>query len=82
MNEIRPPQADDNKPLKALIFDSIYDSYRGVIVYVRVMEGKIKAGDTMRMMSTGAEFTVVEVGIYACNLYGKNGELTSGRLDI
>nr|MBP8776240.1 GTP-binding protein [Eubacterium sp.] len=62
VNEIKPPQGDDNKPLKALIFDSVYDSYRGVIVYVRIMDGKIKAGDTMRMMATGAEFTVVEVG--------------------
>ena len=62
VNEISPPQGDDDKPLKALIFDSVYDSYRGVIVYVRVKEGKIKAGDTMRIMSTGAEFNVVEVG--------------------
>lgn len=50
MTEIRPPVANDNAPLRALIFDSVYDSYRGVIVYVRVMDGKIKAGDTMRMM--------------------------------
>lgn len=62
VNEIRPPEGDENKPLKALIFDSVYDSYRGVIVYVRIMDGRIKAGDTMRMMATGAEFTVVEVG--------------------
>ena len=78
VNEIRPPQADDNKPLKALIFDSIYDSYRGVIVYVRVMEGKIKAGDTMRMMSTGAEFTVVEVGYMRATSMGKNGRAYFG----
>ncbi len=56
------PQGDDKAPLKALIFDSVYDSYKGVIVYVRIMDGTIKAGDTMRMMATGAEFTVVEVG--------------------
>ena len=62
VNEVSPPEGDDNKPLRALIFDSIYDPYRGVIVYVRLMDGKIKAGDTMRMMATGAEFTVVEVG--------------------
>ena len=80
VNEIRSPQADDNKPLKALIFDSIYDSYRGVIVYVRVMEGKIKAGDTMRMMSTGAEFTVVEVGYMRATSMEKTAELTSGEV--
>ena len=49
-------------PLKALIFDSIYDSYKGVIVYIRVFEGTVKPGDTIRMMATGAEFTLVEVG--------------------
>ena len=68
VKEIAPPQGDDNKPLKALIFDSVYDSYRGVIVYVRIKEGKIKAGDTMRIMSTGAEFTVVEVGYITASI--------------
>ena len=57
-----PLDSDDSKPLRALVFDSVYDNYKGVIVYVRVVDGKIKAGDTMRMMATGAEFTVVEVG--------------------
>ncbi len=56
------PAGDPDAPLRALIFDSVYDSYRGVIVYVRLMEGTIKPGDTMRMMATGAEFNVVEVG--------------------
>ncbi len=59
---VPPPEGDDTAPLRALIFDSIYDSYKGVIVYVRIVDGTIKAGDTMRMMATGAEFTVVEVG--------------------
>ncbi|MDD6021139.1 MAG: translation elongation factor 4 [Oscillospiraceae bacterium] len=62
VSDIPAPVADDNAPLRALIFDSIYDSYRGVIVYVRVKEGTLRAGETMRMMATGAEFTVVEVG--------------------
>lgn len=57
------PTGDDNAPLSALIFDSYYDSYRGVIVYIRVMNGTLKAGDTIRMMATGAEFNVVEVGV-------------------
>ena len=80
VNEIKPPVADDNKPLKALIFDSIYDSYRGVIVYVRIMQGKIKAGDTMRIMSTGAEFTVVEVGYMRATSMEKAQELTAGEV--
>ena len=80
VKEIAPPQGDDNKPLKALIFDSIYDSYRGVIVYVRIKEGKIKAGDTMRIMSTGAEFTVVEVGYMRATYMEKANELTAGEV--
>ncbi|MCC8023439.1 MAG: GTP-binding protein, partial [Clostridiales bacterium] len=62
VREVRPPEGDDSKPLKALVFDSVYDSYKGVIVYVRIMEGTLRSGETMRMMATGAEFTVVEVG--------------------
>ncbi len=78
VNEVSPPEGDDNKPLKALIFDSIYDSYRGVIVYVRLMDGKIKAGDTMRMMATGAEFTVVEVGYMRATSLEKTDCLCAG----
>jgi GTP-binding protein LepA len=59
---VPPPKGDENAPLKALIFDSYYDSYKGVVVYVRIMDGSIKPGDTMKMMSTGAAFTVVETG--------------------
>ncbi len=62
VNNIPCPSGDDNAPLQALIFDSYYDSYKGVIVYIRVKEGKVKVGDTIKMMSTGAEFTVVELG--------------------
>ena len=80
VNEIKPPVADDNKPLKALIFDSIYDSYRGVIVYVRIMQGRIKVGDTMRIMSTGAEFNVVEVGYMRATSMEKATQLTAGEV--
>ena len=59
---VPPPQGDENAPLKALIFDSYYDAYKGVIVYVRVKDGCVKPGDTIRMMAVGSEFTVVEVG--------------------
>ncbi len=62
VTDIPAPEGDDEKPLKALIFDSQYDSYRGVIVYMRIMEGSIKPGMKVKMMATGAEFTVVETG--------------------
>ena len=77
---IPPPENHDDKPLRALVFDSIYDSYRGVIVYVRVMDGKLKAGDTMRMMATGAEFTVVEVGYMRATSLEPCKELSSGEV--
>ena len=80
VNEVSAPEGDEAKPLKALIFDSIYDSYRGVIVYVRVMDGRIKAGDTMRMMATGAEFTVVEVGYMRPTSLEKATELCAGEV--
>lgn len=80
VNNISPPVGDDNKPLQALIFDSVYDSYRGVIVYVRIKEGKIKAGDTMRIMSTGAQFTVVEVGYMRATSMEPAKELTAGEV--
>ena len=60
--DIPAPTGDVDRPLSALIFDSFYDSYKGVIVYVRVMEGQLSAGQRIRMMQTGAEFDVVEVG--------------------
>ena len=62
VREVPPPQGDSEKPLQALIFDSYYDSYKGVIIYVRLKEGQLHAGDTIRLMATGSEFTVVELG--------------------
>ena len=59
---VPPPQGDDDNPLQALIFDSYYDSYKGVIIYIRVKEGKVSVGDTIRLMATGKEFNVVECG--------------------
>ena len=62
VRDVPAPSGSGDNPLQCLIFDSAYDSYKGVIVYVRVMEGTIRPGDRVRMMATGAEFQVVEVG--------------------
>ncbi|MBQ1660253.1 MAG: translation elongation factor 4 [Clostridia bacterium] len=62
VKSVPSPEGDDDKPLQALIFDSYYDSYKGVIIYIRVKEGKVSVGDTIRLMATGKEFNVVECG--------------------
>ena len=62
IRDVPPPQGDENAPLRCLIFDSVYNSYLGVVVYVRVMDGTVRPGDKIRLMSTGATFDVVEVG--------------------
>ena len=62
VSDIPAPQGDENAPLRCLIFDSYYDSYLGVVVNIRVVEGTLKPGDRIKLMSTGAEFDVVEVG--------------------
>jgi GTP-binding protein LepA len=77
---IPPPEGDDSSPLRALIFDSVYDNYKGVIVYVRVVDGTIKSGDTMKMMATGAEFNVVEVGTMKATGLQPTGKLSSGEV--
>ena len=78
VEKIPAPSGDDDAPLKALIFDSYYDSYKGVIVYVRVKDGKLTVGDRIRLMATGAEFDVVEVGSLHANGMIPKKELTSG----
>jgi len=61
---VPPPRGDVNRPLQALIFDSYFDSYRGAISYIRVFEGQVRKGDLIRMMATGKEYEVSEVGIF------------------
>ena len=77
---IPAPKGDETEPLKALIFDSYYDAYKGVIVYFRVMSGKIKPGMTVRMMATGAEFQIVEVGRKRANTMTPCDELSAGEV--
>ena len=80
IQDIPAPQGDENAPLKALIFDSVYDSYKGVIVYIRVFEGTVKAGDVVRMMSTGAEFQLVEVGHMGATALSPCEKLSAGEV--
>lgn len=72
------PEGDEAAPLKALIFDSFYDSYKGVIAYVRVKEGTVKQGDTIRMMYTKKEFTVTEVGYFRPGQYASCAQIQAG----
>ncbi|WP_445490316.1 translation elongation factor 4 [Niallia sp. 03133] len=64
VEKVPAPDGDPEAPLKALIFDSLYDAYRGVITYIRVVEGTVKPGDKIKMMATGKEFEVIEVGVF------------------
>ena len=78
VTKIPAPQGDVNVPLKALIFDSIYDAYKGVIVFCRVMDGRVKKGTQIRMMATGFTTEVVEVGYFGAGQFIPCDELTAG----
>ncbi len=80
VTDIPAPEGDVDKPLKALIFDSYYDSYKGVIIYVRIKEGTVKIGDNIRLMATGAVFTVVEAGFMDAVSLVNNGSLEAGEV--
>ena len=78
VQKLPSPEGDADAPLQALIFDSLYDSYKGVIVFIRLMNGSVKKGDRVRMMATGAEMEVVETGYFAPGRFIPCDELTAG----
>ena len=78
VHKIPSPVGDENSPLKALLFDSLYDSYRGVIIFCRLFDGKVSKGTRIRMMATGAEADVVEVGTFGPGQFIPCDELTAG----
>ena len=80
VHKLPAPTGSPDEPLKALIFDSLYDSYRGVIVFCRVMDGVVKKGTRIRMMATGAEFDVVEVGYFGPGRFIPCEELSAGEV--
>ncbi len=80
VSDIPAPSGEAEAPLRALIFDSYYDSYKGVIVYVRVKEGTVRPGMQIRMMATGAEFTVVECGVMGATTLVPRQELFAGQV--
>ena len=82
VKNVPPPKGDESAPLKALIFDSYYDDYKGVIIHVRIMDGHVKVGDVIHMMATGGEFTVTECGYMRATSFEPSGELTAGEVGI
>lgn len=78
VNNLPSPTGDANAPLSALIFDSLYDSYKGVIVFCRIKNGTLKVGDRVKMMATGAEADVVEVGYFGAGQFIPCNELSAG----
>ena len=80
VTDVPCPKGDRNAPLKALIFDSYYDSYKGVVVYIRIMDGTMRKGDRVRMMHTGAEFEIVELGTLSTFNLTQRESLSAGEV--
>ena len=80
VTDIPAPSGDENAPLKALIFDSIYNDYKGALAYVRIKDGTVKVGDEIRLMSTNKHFTVTEVGYFEPGKYEPTDELSAGEV--
>ena len=77
---VPPPHGNENAPLRALIFDSVYDNYKGALSFVRIMDGSVKVGDRIRMMSSGVEFDVTEVGYFRPGQLMPVNELLTGEV--
>ena len=77
---VPPPHGNENTPLRALIFDSVYDNYKGALSFVRIMDGSVKVGDRIRMMSSGVEFDVTEVGYFRPGQLMPVNELLTGEV--
>jgi len=89
VEKISPPKIEREKPLRALVFDSVYDSYKGVLAYVRIIDGEIKKGDQILMMASGAKSEAIEVGFFKPNLSaaeklsaGEIGYIATGLKDV
>ena len=80
VTDIPSPRGDESLPLKALIFDSIYNDYKGALAYVRIKDGTVKVGDEIRLMSTNKHFTVTEVGYFEPGKYEPTDELSAGEV--
>ena len=80
VHKVPPPEGDETAPLKALIFDSYYDAYKGVIIYVRVKEGTLRPGDNIKLMATGSEYNVVECGFLRATSLEPASELSAGEV--
>ena len=79
VRQVPPPKGDENAPLRALIFDSHYDAYKGVVIYVRLVDGRLSATDTLRLMASSATFKPVEVGVFAPHMT-PTGSLRAGEV--
>ena len=82
VKNVPPPLGDEDAPLRALIFDSYYDPYKGVVVHVRVKDGQVRPGDVIRMMSVGSEFTVVECGYMRATHFEPSDCLKAGEVGV
>ena len=80
VKDIPAPEGNEEKPLKALIFDSIYNDYKGALAYVRIKDGKVKVGDEIKLMSSGKSYVVTEVGYFEPGRYEETDELSSGEV--